>query len=57
MHAYQKTHMDETDVAKFDFRSPDAGMRSLAEFMDQRVSKDSDIYQAYIEAMKQEQEG
>lgn len=53
MHMYQKTFMDETDLAKFKFRDQDASMTSLSEFMDENISKDSDIYKAYIDAIEQ----
>lgn len=56
MHLYQRTHMDETDVAKFNFREQESGLRSLAEFMDSKMDKESDIYQAYIQAMQQPEE-
>ena len=44
MHLYQRTHMDETDVAKFNFREQESGLKSLAEFVDQNLDQESDIY-------------
>jgi len=45
--------MDETDIAKFNFREQESGLKSLTEFMDQNLDQESDIYQAYIKAMQQ----
>lgn len=50
LHMYQRTHMDETDIAKFNFREDQRGLRSLDEFMDSNQDKESDLYQAYIKS-------
>lgn len=50
MHMYQRTYMNETDIAKFNFRDDSRGLRSLAEFMDKSRDKESDLYKAYVKA-------
>ena len=42
--------MDETDVAKFNFREEQRGLRSLEEFMDRNRDEESDLYHAYIKS-------
>lgn len=44
MHLYQRTYLDETDVAKYDFRQYQSGIRSLNDYISTEKDTSGDLY-------------